>query len=151
MNNTELLISQVELHPTNPIVAAMLVDELMESKDLTRAQADVQVQKVREVAIEAAFLRRASEIMAGCPWQRHWGRATVLEELGAPDDTTAVIMLVSGPQAPRLHVPTSMEHGALWHEGTITVGAEWVVREYREYIAWRNDHNREVRDAKKKK
>jgi len=151
MSDVDLLTAQVELHPTNDIVASMLVNELMESRDMNRSEAGAHVVRVQEVAIDAAFMRRAAELLSGCPWQRAWARDTVLEQIVNLPVPCPVVMLIRGLQSPRLHMRPYEQVGTAWVQAIVTVGAQWLVMEYREYIAWRTAHNREVRELRRKK
>ena len=150
MNNVDLLTAQVELHPDNPIVAAMLLDELMEARDMHRSEAEAHVKRIQEVAIDAAFLRRAAEITGGCPWQRAWVRDTVLEHIQLPVGAEVVVMLAPGLNPPAHHYTVSPNNECLWTPGTVTVGGQWLVREYREMLAWRRIGRRETRESKRK-
>lgn len=150
MNDIDLLAGQVEQYPTNPIVASMLVDELIDNRDMNRSEAEGHVKRVQEVAIDAAFLRRATEIVSGCPWQQCWARDRIQEGLVFTTAARPTILLVAGLQGP-VRTQTFNTPGMPAHlRDLITVGGQWVVREYREYLAWMKIHKRELREAKRK-
>ena len=150
MNNIELLTAELERYPDNPIVASMLIDELMEVRDQNRSEAEACVRRVQEVAIDAVFMRRATEIVSGCAWQRAWVRDLIAEMLQTYVASTCTLLVIPGLYMPaQIYHPSGQPVG-YWTANTVTVGAQWLVREYRVYLAFRREHAAEVRAKKKK-
>lgn len=149
MNNIDLLTSQVELYPTNPIVCSMLVDELMSERDMNRSEAEAHVKRVTEVAIDAMFLRRAAELVSGCAWQRAWVHDTIAEALPSYIRSMTSLLLIAGLAPPTETHREQLTDDPFWGVRTVTVGAQWVCREYRELLAFRREHNAEVRAKRK--
>lgn len=150
MTTLEDLVKLVEDDPINPICSAMLIDELMDERDMNRSEAEAHVKRVAEVAIDAAFLRRAADLVSGCSWQRGWVRSTLADALPGYIASLCTIVLVPGLTPPVIASNPSREVDEYWRSYLVTVGAQWLYRQYRELLASRTARRRELKEAKRK-
>ena len=150
MNNIDLLTAQVELYPTNPIVASMLVDALMEERDMHRSESEAHVMRVQEVATDAAFMRFAAELLLGSATTVGWARRRCIEAAGAPAGAPVTLLIVAGLQCPQNGTREDYGPDPYWGTHVITVGGQWLTREYREWRAWVEIGRRERREARRR-
>ncbi len=127
MNNFDPLTRALERNPGNDIVASMLVDALMEEKDMTRTEADRVVTDVRRAGLDAAQMADAAELMkAGAP-NRAQLLDAILDSLVQPVTRYQSILLIPGEDAPQEHRGRYTSQRFAGIPSVITVGAGWVM------------------------
>jgi len=127
VNDIDLLTRAVENDPRNTILHAMLVDALIDQRDMLRSEADAHVRRVVAVAADARDLADAAQLMGAHDWLSRELRAAVLACVDLHNPGRACVLLVSGDDD-----PTECEMSQLgpsnryWNE-LVIVGARWIL------------------------
>jgi hypothetical protein len=127
MNDIALLTARLEADPNNPIVASMLVDELVGERGMTYSEAFRHTANVMVSAESAAKLRRATALMCDTSHHRWLLRREIRRAAGLGARTPSTILVISGDSAP---VTRSLQPGDFFRcipLPVVTVGAGWVL------------------------
>jgi len=151
MSDLEALTKRLQQEPGNCIVAAMLTDELISDKDMTRAEADRAVAAVIATASAAEELESGAALMVPGTFTHRLFSARIRESVQLFRGAPHTIVVVPGPEGPNLrqHEQQS-EHGWARHS-TITVGAGWLLLYWRDYKSCQAIDNRFRAMTRKKK
>ncbi len=131
MSNVELMLSAIAHEPDDLTAACMLIDALMDERDMWRSEAEAYAEKAITAARDARDIRAAADLLRKeQPWYNELMR-DILEACGLNHSVLAVVVVVPGDVKP-LHAVQTHAHGAgWWTDHTITVGAVWVVHHFR--------------------
>lgn len=123
----KILAEMLQKDPLNEVLASMLCDEIMESRELTRPQAELQVKIVRVAGIQARDLARAAELLRDDSPYRY----RLQEKLSRTNPegllTSYSRVLAYGPDMVKWHANYRSNPGAWWYEWTVTVMTGWVL------------------------
>jgi hypothetical protein len=125
------MIAHLEREPESDIVAAMLVDELMQTRGMLRTEADRHVTKLRMDARDNLDMLNASFLVRpGSPVRD----AIHLEvkRVCWPNDPAPPFTLVlrPGSDLPRAHTEHHSTGSCWWYEWVVLVPARWVLRHF---------------------
>lgn len=128
MTDANDLIDALEADPHSEILAAMLTDELMESRGMIRTEADRHVERLRADARERIECAAAAEVMRSTDGRsdrvKEHIRLMCFEGLQPP----AYNFIVTGGDSPPVATARQIDSpNGWWHEWTVTVGALWIV------------------------
>ncbi len=127
MTALEDLVAAVERNPTNPIVAAMLTDELMDARDMLRSEADAHVRNVQSAGGTAAQIRVGCELLANDTECRRYLLAQVFRTCGVPRGRRPTVIVTEGDKLRVTEARLLVDDPRYWGRVVILVGAAWLL------------------------
>jgi hypothetical protein len=147
MTTLDDLVREVEQHPTNPIIAAMLTDELMAVKDMTRSEADAKVASVQTAGGMASLIRAATALLADATASRTHLLAQVYRVCRVPRRHYPTVIVSAGDAlfiSDQAYVPDRDDY---WGHVVILVGARWLLSQWDAH----RTHVRTLRAARRRR
>lgn len=121
------LLQALEEDPQSDILAAMLTDELMESRGMARNEADRYVELARVSARQALDVKWATELIVakGPAFHALVSEVRTLVGIYATDEFT--MFVIPGEGRPEVLVPADVrERGAIYRGFPVSLPASWV-------------------------
>lgn len=134
MTTVDDLVALVEQYPTNPIIAAMLTDELMERDGLLRHEADLAVFKVASVGGAAQAIRTAVSLLADDQPSARYLLHLVRVTCHCPRRSRPSVIITDGAALnirPTSSVTTADDY---WGHVVILAGATWILQRWAERV-----------------
>jgi hypothetical protein len=127
VKDLETLTALFERDPFNPVLLAMLTDELITSGGMNRTEADQKLQRVQLVARQAAELREAGTLMTPGTDSGRYLLRELMRVTAVPDGWACSAVLLSDGAEPFRTEPTVSEVTGLWGATVIYAPARWVI------------------------
>jgi hypothetical protein len=137
VTDIDLLTTRLEADPANTILAAMLTDELMDTRDMLRSEADRHVSHVQATATQARQLAEATHLMHRGSASGRWLQPHCRRWVHLPARSYYMIVVIAGDSAPLIPLGAGATMHRPWVGILVTVGAAWVIREWEAHIAQR--------------
>jgi len=126
VNNIDMLSEAITAEPLNSILQYMLVDELMEEKDMTVTEAWMKVASVVSHAFYLQHFARAAELLSAASDKREELLKQVAQSAGVTQFERVTVFLVVGSSPPKLCRRPGGQQASAWGNFAVTVGASWV-------------------------
>lgn len=143
MTTLDDLVRALEQQPGNPIVAAMLTEELMDARDMTRSEADRVVLGTQLAATSAMQIREATALLSDLSTSRRVLLSAVYRACRVPRMHRPHVLVVDGWFLQINEATLPMNYDRYWGHVVILAGAGWLLRCHREY----REHVRQLRRA----
>jgi len=135
VTDLQALTAAFEANPNNDIIGAMLADELMSERDMTRTEADATVERVRRAVLDAPQLLAAAELLKPGTFTGRLIPSAVRRHQGFARGARPTVIIVPGAAGPVTHRVEASAAADYWSRTTITVGAAWVLNWWDTYRA----------------
>ena len=129
MSDTEMLTECVIQNPESDVVAFMLQDELVQSRDMLETEALRYVQTIRWHARQTRDQKEAITLVTGGALCAENMRVAVYSAAGVPDGYAPQIAVIAGTEPPRINHQNAQTGYDLWERVIVVVGAEWILFE----------------------
>lgn len=128
MTTLDDLVRLLEESPSNPIIAAMFVDEAMEVRDMQRSEADAVLAKIQRTGFDAQNIRAATALLAaGSRSCRHLLTA-VYRECHVPRSFRPTVFVTNGDFVVVSDAFLSPDLVRYWGGVVILAGAQWLLK-----------------------
>lgn len=131
MNTVDTMVQLLESDPDNLVGETMLVDALIEERDMTPGEARRYASRVRQSGRDARDLARAAELLAVGHPDREQVLAALLHGLGIDYTERVTVVLTSGADRPVVSAAAAAPDERYWPNWTLTVNALEVLAVYR--------------------
>jgi hypothetical protein len=120
------LVTRIEHDPDNIVLAAMLVDELVEARGMYRWEAMLHVQRVQTTAHDQLDMEWLAKLITRKGPAFRELVTTIQSALALYPGETITLFVVTGSNPPRIgEVPTDVPEGAIFHGFPVAVPATW--------------------------
>lgn len=134
MTDLSELIARVEREPENTICSVMLIDALMEYRDMIHSEAEHAVEKIVAVAREAAMITRAVGLLADGKQSKRFLLKRVQQRAQISLDVLVSVLVVTGDGLEINRPTVAPVPSRYWGYTLVLAGATWLCRE------WDNHH-----------
>lgn len=137
MTTSEFLADMYQEQRGNTILRAMLIDCLMEERDMTRSEAERHASAIEIAGAEAHLVSKATALLAvGTPTAR-WVQKYLCHETGVPKGSALTVWVVTGARLEAVWMGSHCAYARYWGYWQVTVGADRLIIARAEYLARR--------------